>query len=201
MQDRSRAGGSRMENRYRSYLIGPARVGLGQFPRDLERLFERLAIDDIKAEQLFLGFRERSVNDEGRFLAFSKRRRGRGRHQTSHRPKLACLGHPVVHDLEPGHAGVVLLLGPGADDVFGMVAKYGVLHVASPLRLSRTNGGNWNPTSRERKKSRGYARLPPQLALYGPWSVHLSPLASFGQAVDLSQLASFCRDAAVPIGF
>ena len=72
-----------------------------------------------------------------------------------------------------------------------MVAKYGVLHVASPLRLSRTNGGNWNPTSSERKKSRGYARLPPQLALYGPWSVHLSPLASFGQAVDPSSLASF----------
>src|SRR5262249_31130602 len=65
-----------------------------------------------------------------------QRGRGRRRHQAGDRPELARLGEPLLHHAELCHHGGVLLLAPGADDIFGMVAEEGGVHVDAPKGLS-----------------------------------------------------------------
>ena len=104
----------------------------------LERLLERRAVDDVEAEQLLLGLGERAVDDQRRSCpcaAWSPRWSASGA-----RPARACpaLASRCCTTAQLGHDRVVLLLGPGADDVFVMVAEDGIEHAA---RASSTSQG------------------------------------------------------------
>ena len=62
-------------------------------------------------------------------------------------PSLPALVSRSCTTRELRHDRVVLLLGPGADDVFGMVAEEGVEHVDAPMGdFSRTNEPAMIPT-------------------------------------------------------
>src|SRR5215468_9998918 len=106
-----------------------------QLHRGLDRLLQRRAVDDIEAQELLLGFGERSVNYD-RLLAFPNGGRGSGRQQASGRPQPALLHQLLFDDVELGDHSVVLLFRPGTNYVFGIVTKDGVEH--GPLFL-RTN--------------------------------------------------------------
>jgi hypothetical protein len=72
---------------------------------------------------LFLGFGKRPVDDQRRLLVLPDRGRSGGRHEAQGRTGLAVLGQLLMDDIELGHDRVVLLLGPGVDDVFVVVAE------------------------------------------------------------------------------
>ena len=111
----------------RADLIGAAGIGRAEIARDVERLVEVLAVDHIEAEQLFLGLGKGPVDHERRIVLAQRGRRG-GRQQPRHRAEPALLGQLVLHDGKLFHDRGVLLLGPGTDDVFIVVAKDGVEH-------------------------------------------------------------------------
>ncbi len=83
---------ARIEEHDRTDLVGAARIGRGELTREPEGLIERLAIDDVEAEQLLLGLGKRAIDDEWRVLVLAQRRGRRRRHQPRHRPELAGLG-------------------------------------------------------------------------------------------------------------
>src|SRR6476659_1152100 len=142
---RSRPEAPRPEHAERSDLErtrGAARAR--QLAGSLDRLIERRTIDDIEAEELLLGLGERAV-DHQRLTALPDGGRGGRRQQSGDWPQSALVGELLLHDRELGHDGVILLLGPGADDIFGIVAKDGVKHGGAP-RLSWDEWGWQLPT-------------------------------------------------------
>src|SRR5690606_37310350 len=114
-------------------------------------LVEILAIDHVESEQLLLGFCEWPIKHERRVLILTQRRRRRGRHQPRHRTELARGRQRFVHRLEARHDGGVLLLAPGADDVLGVVAKNGVLHIDFPRAWNKDARAGRRPTMRRGK--------------------------------------------------
>ena len=78
------------EHADRADFIGAAGIGLAEIARDVERLVEILAVDDIEAEQLFLGLGIGAV-DHHRRIFLAQRGRRRGRQQPRHRAEPALL--------------------------------------------------------------------------------------------------------------
>ena len=78
-------------------LIGAAGIGLAEIARDVERLVEVLAVDDIEAEQLLLGFGKGAVQHQRR-IVLAQRGRRRGRQQPRDRAEPALFGELVLHD-------------------------------------------------------------------------------------------------------
>src|SRR5262249_46261622 len=153
---------------------------------DLERLLERRAVDDIEAEQLLLGLSERPVDHQRRLPVLPDRGRDGGRHEPGGRPELALLGEPLVHDIELGHDGVVLLLGPGIDDVFIVVAADGVEHSSLTLFPPQAEGAGRRPTPRLKKRASGSrprrraGRVAPALRRACGWWASAYPIGSTG---------------------
>ena len=54
-----------------------------------------------------------------------QRRTGSRRHQAQRRSEAALFDKLLVHDVEVGHDGIVLLLGPGVDGGLIVVAEEG----------------------------------------------------------------------------
>ena len=119
-----------IEHADRTDFIGAAGIGLAEIARDVERLVEILAVDDIEAEQLFLGLGIGAVEHDRRIVLAQRGRRGR-RQQPRHRAEPALLGQFVLHHGELLHDRGVLFPGPGTDEVFIVVAKDGVEHAVS----------------------------------------------------------------------
>ena len=94
----------------------------------LERLLERGAVDDVEAEQLLLGLGKGAVDHQGRVAVLAQGGGRGGRHQPRDGAELPALRELLLHHVELGHDGVVLLLAPGEDDVFVVVAEDGVEH-------------------------------------------------------------------------
>ena len=115
------------EHADRADFIGAAGIGRAEIARDVERLVEILAVDDVEAEQLFLGLGIGAV-DHDRRIVLAQRGRRRRRQQPRDRAEPALLGQFVLHDGEFLHDRGVLFPGPGADEVFIVVAKDGVEH-------------------------------------------------------------------------
>ena len=115
-------------------LVGAAGIGRAEIARDVDRLIEVLAVDDIEAEQLFLGLGIGAVEHQRRIVLAQRGRSGR-RQQPRHRTEPALFGQFVLHDGKFLHDLGVLFLGPGTDGVFIVIAKDGVKHggQASPL--------------------------------------------------------------------
>src|SRR6185312_5837446 len=127
-QGRSRLDAPRPEHAERPDLERSGRTARArQVAGSLERLVERRTVDDIEPKELLLGLGEGTV-DYQRLAAFSDGGRGGRRQQAGDRPEPALVGELLLHDRELGHDGVILLLAPGADHVFGIVAKDGVKH-------------------------------------------------------------------------
>src|SRR5215831_12708135 len=124
-----------MKGAKRPDLVRPLRARCAsQLHRGLDRLLQRGAVDDVEAQELLLGFGERSV-DHDRLLTFPNGGRGSGGQQASGRPQPALLRQFLLDDVELGDRSIVLLFRPGADYVFGIVTKDGVEH---GTLLSRT---------------------------------------------------------------
>ena len=81
--------------------------------RDVDRLVEGRAVDDVEAEQLLLGLGEGAVDDE-RLASRADGGRRRRRHQAHRRAELAVGPQLVGHHRALGEDRVVLLLGPGS---------------------------------------------------------------------------------------
>ena len=114
-------------------LIGAAGIGRAEIARDVERRVEVLAVDEVEAEQLFLGFGIGAVEHQRR-IVLAQRGRRRRRQQPRDRAEPALLGEFVLHDGEFLHDRGVLFLGPGTDGVFVVIAKDGVKHESWHLR-------------------------------------------------------------------
>ena len=78
-------------------LVGAAGIGLAEIARDVQRLVEVLAVDDVEAEQLFLGFGKGAVEHQRR-IVLAQRGRRRGRQQPRDRAEPALFGEFVLHD-------------------------------------------------------------------------------------------------------
>ena len=126
-------------------FVGAAGIGRAELARDIERLVEVVAVDEVEAEQLFFGLRIGTVEHERRIVLAQRGRRCR-RQQPRHRAEPALLRQLVLHDGKLLHDGGVLLLGPGADEVLIVVAKNGVEHEAKVPVCSRTNERATFPT-------------------------------------------------------
>ncbi len=146
---------SRQEHADRADLIGAAGIGLAEIARDGDRLVEVVAVDQIEAEQLFLGLGIGAVEHDRRiFLA--QRGRRRGRQQPGDRAEPALLLQFVMHHGEFFHHRGVLFPAPGADKVFIVIAKDGVQHgFRVPVR-SRTD-----EYARSRQQSENFCFSPP----------------------------------------
>ena len=109
-------------------LVGAAGIGRAKIARDVERLVEVVAVDDVEAEQLLLGLGIGAV-DHDRRIVLAQRGRRRRRQQPRHRAEPALFCQLVLHDGELRHDRGVLFLGPGTDGVFVVIAEDGVEHV------------------------------------------------------------------------
>src|SRR6202043_2582152 len=76
-RSRSRRCAAGREHADRADLIGAAGIGSSKVARDVERLVEILAIDEIEAEQLLLGLGIGAVDDQGRIVLAQRSRRRR----------------------------------------------------------------------------------------------------------------------------
>src|SRR5262249_49014190 len=108
-----------------------ARVRRGELARRLDRRVERGAIDDEEAEELLLGLGEWAVDDERLLPVPGQRRRRRRGQEAGDRAQPTLLGPPLLGRPPLHHPGVVLLLAPGTDDVFGVVTKDRVEHAVT----------------------------------------------------------------------
>src|SRR6266700_66390 len=148
----------------RADFVGPAGIGFAELARDIERLVEILAVDDIKAEQLLLGFGIGAVDHQRRILLAQGGRR-RGRQQPRHRAEPTLLGKLFLHHRELLHDRLVLLLAPGADEVLIVIAKDGVKHVGRVSVHPRNERLCPEPTAQRRDFSAGSApHMPPRSA-------------------------------------
>ena len=85
-------------------------------------------VDDVEAEQLLLGLGERPVDHQRRLAVLRSVVAAVVGSSRATGPSLPLAGQLLVDDVELRHHRVVLLLGPGADDVFVVVAEHGVEH-------------------------------------------------------------------------
>src|SRR5690606_8070205 len=88
----------------------------------LDRLFERIAIDDPETEQLLLGLRKWTVDHQGILASLDEGCRRSG-HQLQARPELAALADPVHGPAHAGHHLRILFRGKSAQGSFVVVAK------------------------------------------------------------------------------
>src|SRR3546814_6082786 len=95
-----------------------ARIGFRQSAGGAERLVQGRAVDDVKAEQLLLGLGERPVEHQRLVAALAQRGRRGGRQQAGDGAEPAPVRQFLLNDGELRHDRVVLVLGPGADNVF-----------------------------------------------------------------------------------
>jgi hypothetical protein len=132
---------SRAKNADGPDLIGAARIGPAEILGGLERLVEGGAVDDIEAQELLLGLGEGPVDHQRRLAVLAERGGRGGGQETGDGAEAALLRQPLLHHGELGHDGIVLGLAPGADDVFAVVAEYGVEHGGAFLLQSQDEGG------------------------------------------------------------
>jgi hypothetical protein len=131
--------------------VRAARIGRSELLGDLDCFFETGTVDDVKPEQLLLGFREWPVDHE-RLLAFFSHQQfpystlfdGRfvpaGDLPWDYLPTYIVLALPELvlalnspHDRpELRHDGVVVFLAPRAGNLLVVVAKYCILHIGLP---------------------------------------------------------------------
>ena len=122
-------------------LVGAARIGPAEILGGLERLVEGGAVDDIEAQELLLGLGEGPVDHQRRLAVLAQRGGRGGGQEPGDGAEAALLGQLLLHHGELGHDGIVLGLGPGADDVFAVVAEDGVEHGGAFLLQSEDEGG------------------------------------------------------------
>src|SRR4051812_24941216 len=90
-------------------------------------MLEIAAFDDVEAEELLLRFCERAVDHEV-LAAFAQRGRSGGRHQSRNGTEPALVRQLLADRCEATQHRIVLLFGPAAHDVFGVITEYGVQH-------------------------------------------------------------------------
>ena len=119
----------------RADLIGAAGVGLGRGRGRPPAPRRGVAVDDVEAQQLLLGLGEGAVDHQRRVAALAQGGGGGGGQQAGDRPQPALLLGSLSCDFDPDglHGLVVILLGPGADGVFGIVAKEGAVKYGGTL--------------------------------------------------------------------
>ena len=111
-------------------------IGSAEAARNFEDSRERLSRRRRKIRQLLLGFSKRSVDDKRRVRRFRAPSQPLSVIRRATGPSFPA-DKIVLHDLEFGYDGIVFLLGPGTDDVPGMVAKYRVCSAGCPCALSQ----------------------------------------------------------------
>jgi hypothetical protein len=112
-------------------------VGRAKVAGDVDRLIEILAVDDVEAEQLFLGLGIGTVDHDRRIVLAQRGRRCR-RQQARDRPEPALFRQFVLYDGKLLHDGRVLFPGPGTDGIFIVIAKDGVEHADQFPFVTRT---------------------------------------------------------------
>lgn len=123
-------------------------------------MVEILAVDDVEAEKLLLGLREGAVEHQG-LGRLADGGRGGGGQQPGDRPHPPFGPKLLLHGPEAGHDGRVLLLRPGVDDVFPVVAEDGVEHgQTSGVSVSRTGG---RPALRHRSRDKVEGAVEPSV--------------------------------------
>ena len=80
-------------------LVGAAGIGRAEIARDVDRLVEIVAVDEVEPEQLLLGLGIGTVEHDRRIVLAQRGRRCR-RQQPRHRPEPALFGQSVLHDGE-----------------------------------------------------------------------------------------------------
>src|SRR5882762_3604490 len=108
-------------------LIDRGGISAAQVAGSLDGGFFGGAIQDVEAQQLFLGLGKRTIEDE----ACARTAQGAGllgRAQTRRRSEAPLLIDPVMDLMQTGHDRRILLRCPGRDFCFHMIGLDGVKH-------------------------------------------------------------------------
>lgn len=114
------------------------RAGITHHPAgDLESVLERLAVDEIEAEQLLSSLRKWAIEHQ-RLAARPHRHGGRGGHQSTRGSQAPLASQRVCDGLPPGHDSCLLFAAPSLELGFEVIAKNAVEHRKPPYACHRT---------------------------------------------------------------